>query len=181
MTINVLLVKVEKTIMWGDQNREISSGKMIFLPLLYLLLKAWIIRRRRTMTNFWFITTVKHDGDPLGFRVHASFVWVMYPSYYGIRILYSISSLQCVSSLYVKLLASWVKFQNCRDFEKDTWKRLTFKALQLCVELRVWWKWFIFLHLSPTKFDRKWPQFHVFGYKGTIQQHFKSRLFWKTK
>ena len=48
---------------WWDQNREISSGKMIFLPLLYLLLKAWIIRRRRTMTNFWFITTVKHDVE----------------------------------------------------------------------------------------------------------------------
>ena len=36
------------------------------------------------------------------------------------------------------------------------------KALHLCVELRVWWKCFIFLHLSPTKFDRKWPQFRVF-------------------
>ena len=48
---------------WWDQNREISSGKMIFLSLLYLLLKAWIIRRRRTMTNFWFITTVKHDVE----------------------------------------------------------------------------------------------------------------------
>ena len=88
---------------WWDQNREISSGKMIFLPLLYLLLKAWIIRRRRTMTNFWFITTVKHDVESRPWPslyystssafayysynstlIHASFVWVMYPNYYGI-------------------------------------------------------------------------------------------------
>ena len=55
------------------------------------------------------------------------------------------------------------------------------KALHLCAELRVWWKGYTFLHLSPTKFDRKWPQFRVFGYKISIQQHFKSRLFWKTK
>ena len=36
------------------------------------------------------------------------------------------------------------------------------RVYNFCAELRVWWKCYIFLHLSPTKFDRKWPQFHVF-------------------
>ena len=52
--------------------------------------------------------------------------------------------------------------------------------LNFCAELKIWWKCYIFLHLSPI-----WPNYHTFVSlainKVSIQQHCKSRLFWKTK
>ena len=56
------------------------------------------------------------------------------------------------------------------------------KALHLSAELRFWWKCYSFLHLGPTKFERKIATVSCFfGYKVAIEQHFKSRLFRKTK
>ena len=51
------------------------------------------------------------------------------------------------------------------------------KALRLCVELRVLQKsYYIFLHLSPTKFERKWPQFRVFLVINGIKYEFRNTL-----
>ena len=69
-----------------------------------------------------------------------------------------------------------------KSIQRKYFLKSIFWVYNFCAELRVWWKCCIFLHLIvPPNLIENYHNFVFFGYKVTIQPHFKSRLFWKTK